>query len=98
MDKIPCIYILANKKNGTLYTGVTSNLSKRIYEHKNGLADGFTKRYSIHQLVYYEVAETILSAIEREKQIKSWSRKKKVNLIELQNIYWDDLSDKILGN
>ena len=88
MDKIPCVYILANEKNGTLYTGVTSNLVKRIYEHKMGMADGFTKRYKIYQLVYYEVAETMISAIEREKQIKAGTRKNKAKLIESVNLYW----------
>jgi len=96
MEKIPCVYILANRKNGTLYTGVTSNLSKRIHEHKTGIADSFTKRYKISILVYYEVAETMIGAIEREKQIKAGTRKNKIKLIESVNLYWNDLSDKIM--
>lgn len=94
-EKIPCVYILANRKNGTLYTGVTSNLKKRIFEHKNNVTEGFTKRYNIHNLVYYEVAETMFSAIEREKQIKAGSRQKKIKLIEIDNLNWNDLSAEI---
>lgn len=95
-DKIPCIYILANKRNGTLYTGVTSNLIKRILEHKNNIADGFTKKYNIHNLVYYELANTMTSAIEREKQIKAGSRKQKLDLIENMNPEWKDLYSNLL--
>ena len=94
-DKIPCVYILANKKNGTLYTGVTSNLARRIFEHKNNLVKGFSQKYSTHLLVYYEVADTIYSAIEREKQIKGGSRKKKLILIESINKEWKDLSNEL---
>ncbi len=90
------IYILFNKKNGTLYTGVTSNLIKRIYEHKNKFIDGFTKKYGIDKLGYYETFDTIVSAIEREKQIKGGSRKQKIQLIELINPNWQDLYDKII--
>ena len=90
------IYILFNKKNGTLYTGVTSNLIKRIYEHKNKFVDGFTKKYGIDKLGYYETFDTIVSAIEREKQIKGGSRKQKIQLIELINPNWQDLYDKII--
>ncbi len=75
------IYILFNKRNGTLYTGVTSNLVKRVYEHKNKLSDGFTRKYNIDKLGYYEVYDTIISAIEREKQLKGGSRKQKIQLI-----------------
>jgi putative endonuclease len=96
MNKTPCVYILANKKNGTLYTGVTSNLIKRIYEHKNNVVESFTKKYNIHLLVYYEVGESMNSAIEREKQIKSGSRKKKILLIESKNPNWDDLYNELL--
>jgi putative endonuclease len=90
-EKIPCVYILTNKRNGTLYTGVTSNLKKRIHEHKNGVVDGFSKTYSLHSLVYYEVCPSMQSAIQREKQIKAGSRKKKIVLIEKTNPQWKDL-------
>jgi len=85
------IYILASKKNGTLYVGVTSNLIRRIFQHKNNLVDGFTKKYDCKTLVYYEVFEKIGDAINREKQLKSWSRKKKMQLIENKNPIWEDL-------
>ncbi len=91
-----CVYILASKRNGTLYVGVTSNLVKRVYEHKHNLVDGFTKKYNVHILVWYEVHENINSAILREKQIKAGSRKKKLNLIEKNNPNWDDLYQDIL--
>lgn len=89
-------YILFNKRNGTLYTGVTSDLIRRIYEHKNKLADGFTKKYSIDKLGYYEVYENIEAAIEREKQLKAGSRQKKIQLIEGMNPDWHDLYDSIV--
>jgi putative endonuclease len=85
------IYILASKKNGTLYIGVTSDLTRRIYEHKNDFAQGFTKKHSIHDLVYFEVTESIESAIEREKRLKKWNRTWKINLIEKSNPDWNDL-------
>lgn len=91
MERVPCVYILANKRNGTLYTGVTSDLKRRIFEHKDNLIDGFTKKYNIHLLVYYEVGDSIEGAIEREKQIKGGSRIKKVKLIESVNPNWIDL-------
>lgn len=94
-EKIPCIYIMANERNGTLYTGVTSNLGRRVGEHKRNKHDGFTKKYNIHRLVYYEVSETMLGAIEREKQIKAGSRKDKLDLIEKINPEWKDLTDEI---
>ena len=90
--KIPCIYILANKKDEVLYTGVTSNLQKRVYEHKNNLIDGFTKKYNVHKLVYFEIGESMEGAIQREKQIKAGSRKKKITLITKINPEWKDLS------
>ena len=96
MEKKGYVYILFNKKNGTLYTGVTSNLVKRIYEHKQKLVDGFTKKYSIDKLVFFEIYENIEQAIEREKQIKAGSRKKKIDLIEKQNPIWKDLYSSIL--
>jgi len=85
------IYILANKRNGTLYIGVTSNLVKRVYEHKNNIIEGFTKKYNIHKLVYYETTNDIESVIRREKQLKKWNRKWKINLIENSNPEWIDL-------
>ena len=85
------VYILASKKNGTLYTGITSNLQKRIYEHKNNLADGFTKRYNVHILVYYEEFDDVREAILKEKQIKKWKREYKINLINKNNTEWKDL-------
>jgi len=85
------VYILASKRNGTLYIGVTSNLVERVYEHKNNIIDGFTKKYNIHKLVYYEITDDIESAIRREKQLKKWNRKWKINLIENSNPEWIDL-------
>ena len=85
------IYILANKRNGTLYIGVTSNLVKRVYEHKNNIIEGFSKKYNIHKLVYYEITNDIENAIRREKQLKKWNRKWKMNLIENSNPEWIDL-------
>ena len=92
----PAIYIMANKRNGTLYTGVTSDLIKRVYQHKQGQIAGFTKEYGCHQLVYYEQYETMMAAIEREKQIKAGSRKKKLALIESINPNWIDLYNSLL--
>jgi putative endonuclease len=83
--KQPAVYILASGRNGTLYVGVTSDLQKRIWEHKNDLIEGFTKRYSVHRLVYYELHDEMVSAITREKQIKKWNRAWKLNLIEEKN-------------
>ena len=95
--KQPAVYILASKRNGTLYTGVTSDLVKRIWQHKNNLADGFTRKYSVHMLVYYELADEMTAAISREKQIKGGSRARKLALIESINPGWRDLYDDILG-
>lgn len=89
------VYILCNKRNGTLYIGVTSNLIKRVYEHKNDLADGFTKKYHIHELAWYEKHETAENAISREKQIKKWNRAWKLELIEKFNPTWEDLYEAI---
>lgn len=86
------VYILASKKNGTLYIGVTNNLERRIYEHKNGLVKGFTKKYKVHLLVYYEHFDHIQYAIIKEKQMKKWKRQWKINLIEEHNPEWKDLS------
>jgi putative endonuclease len=90
------IYILANKRNGTLYVGVTNNLIKRVNEHKEGIADGFTKKYGIKMLVYFEEYEHIQKAIDREKQIKKWNRLWKINLIESKNKEWKDLFKEII--
>jgi putative endonuclease len=89
--KQPCAYILASKRNGTLYLGVTSNLMQRVWQHRNDLANGFTKRYGIHTLVWYEVHGTMQSAIAREKAIKEWKRAWKIELIEKTNPQWQDL-------
>ena len=96
MEKKGFVYILFSEKNGTLYTGVTSNLVKRIYEHKQKLVDGFTKKYNVDKLGYFEIYESIEQAIEREKQIKAGSRKKKIDLIEKENPGWKDLYSSIL--
>ncbi len=90
-----CVYILASKRNGTFYTGVTSNLPKRIYEHKSDSVEGFTKTYHVHVLVWYECTEDINSAITREKQIKAWKRGWKLELIEKENPEWKDLYDEL---
>ena len=89
--KQPCVYILTNKRNGTLYVGVTSNLLKRIWEHKNDVGKGFTSKYKTHTLVWYEPHETMESAIKREKDIKEWKRIWKLELIEKHNPLWEDL-------
>lgn len=96
MEKKGYVYILSNKNNTTIYTRVTSNLPKRIYEHKNHLIDGFTKKYNLDKLLYCEVHKTILSAIQREKQIKAGSRKKKIDLINSLNPDWKDLTKDFL--
>ena len=95
-EKTSYIYILFNKKNGTLYTGVTSNLIKRIWEHKNKVIAGFTAKYQVDKLGYYEVFNDINQAIAREKQIKAGSRKNKILLIESLNPHWDDLYFKLI--
>jgi putative endonuclease len=85
------VYILASKRNGTLYLGITSSLLKRVYEHKNNLVEGFTKRYNVHDLVYYETYNYVYDAIAREKNIKKWKRQWKIELIEKSNPKWEDL-------
>ena len=95
MPKQPALYILASHKDGTLYIGVTSNLVKRVYEHKHALVDGFTKQYGVHLLIYYEMHSTMEDAILREKQMKKWKREYKVNLIEKENKEWTDLYSEI---
>ncbi len=86
------VYIMASKRNGTLYIGVTNDIVRRVYEHKHGLNEGFTKRYSIKNLVYYETTNDIHEAILREKRLKKWNRAWKIELIEKQNPEWNDLS------
>ncbi|HOY87426.1 MAG: GIY-YIG nuclease family protein [Methylotenera sp.] len=90
------VYLLASRKNGTLYTGVTSDLIKRVWQHKNDVVDGFSKKYNIHLLVWYEVHDEIGSAIVREKQIKEWKRLWKLELIEKSNPTWKDLYSEIV--
>ncbi len=85
------VYILANKRNGTLYIGVTNNLERRVYQHKQNLIQGFTKKYNVHHLVYYEATSDINAALQREKQLKKWDRKWKLELIEKNNPDWKDL-------
>ena len=96
MEKQPAVYLLASKRNGTLYIGVTSDLIKRVWEHKNDLVDGFTKRYGVHRLVWYEIHNSMESAIKREKSIKGWKRAWKLELIESGNPDWDDLYNRIV--
>ena len=93
--KQPCVYILASERNGTLYVGVTSNLVKRVWEHKSDLVGGFTKRYGVHTLVWYEGHETMASAIARERAIKEWRRAWKLELVEERNPAWRDLYEEL---
>jgi len=92
----PAVYILASKKGGTLYIGVTSDLVKRIYEHKNDFIDGFSKEYHVHMLVYFELHESMEEAIKKEKQLKKWNRQWKIELIEKENSEWKDLYPEIV--
>ena len=93
--KSPYVYIVTNKRYGTLYAGVTSNLAKRLYEHKNGLTTGFSKEHNLHCLVYYEAHHMMEFAIKREKQLKNWQRAWKIELIEEGNPHWFDLSENV---
>jgi len=95
MSKQPAAYLLASKRNGTLYAGATSDLAKKIWEHRNNLVEGFTTKHGIHQLVWYELHESMDSAILREKRLRGWKRKWKVQLIESTNPDWADLYAKI---
>jgi len=90
-----CVYILASRRNGTLYIGVTNNIARRTWEHKSGIIEGFTKKYGVHLLVYTEFHETMPDAILREKQMKKWRRKWKLDLIERANPEWRDLYTEI---
>ena len=96
MLKNPCVYILASQRNGTLYVGVTSDIVKRVWQHKSDLVEGFTKEHAVHNLVWYELHETMESAITREKNIKAWKRLWKLALIEESNADWVDLYDQIV--
>lgn len=91
----PCVYIVCNHRYGTLYVGVTSNLTRRVYEHREALLDGFTKRYDLKRLVWYEQHETMEAAITREKQMKAWKRAWKIREIEQVNPAWDDLYETL---
>lgn len=89
------MYILASQRNGTLYIGVTNDLIRRVYEHKNGLVEGFTKKYNVKNLIYYEATTDVNGALQREKQLKKWNRKWKLDLIESENPNWKDLSEDL---
>ena len=95
-DRLPCVYILASRERGTLYVGVTSDLPARVWEHKQDLVAGFTRKYGVHTLVWFEPHETMESAIQREKRIKEWKRLWKIELIESTNRDWRDLHSDIL--
>lgn len=97
MDRESYVYMLASGLNGTLYLGVTSDLIRRVWQHREGLADGFTKKYSVKQLVWYEVHADIKEAIHREKILKKWCRSAKIELIQKENRYWQDLHKDIVG-
>ncbi|MEQ1638945.1 MAG: GIY-YIG nuclease family protein [Methylococcales bacterium] len=97
MNKQPCVYMLSSSRNGTLYIGVTSDLIKRVYQHRMEIIESFTKRYGIHDLVWYELHERMESAILREKQLKKCSRMAKIHLIEQQNNNWQDLWPELVS-
>ena len=94
--KQPAVYILASKRNGTLYVGVTSDLVRRVWQHKSDVVPGFTSKYGVHRLVWYEVTDSMETAIAREKELKNWRRKRKLSLIESDNPRWRDLYPDIL--
>ena len=96
INKQPCVYILSSQKAGILYTGVTSNLIQRIYQHQSNWIEGFTKKYGVHRLVYYELHNIMETAIKREKQIKNWKRQWKIELIEKTNKEWRDLYNELV--
>jgi putative endonuclease len=97
VGKLYYVYMLASRRNGTLYTGVTGEVGNRIWNHKNDAIEGFTKKYGVHILVWHEVHEDINAAIAREKQIKGWNRAWKIRLIEKENFGWNDLYEKLVG-
>jgi len=96
MEEQAYIYFMSNRYNKVLYVGITSNLIKRVWEHKNKVVDGFTKKYNLDKLVYYEIYDDIETAINREKQIKSWPRRKKIELINTLNPFWNDLYNELV--
>ena len=93
----PAVYLLASARNGTLYVGVTSDLGRRVWEHRNGLVDGFGKQFRLELLVYYETHGTMIDAMRREKRLKRWRRAWKLALIEGRNPYWRDLTSEVIG-
>ena len=95
MQKVSYVYIMASQRNGTLYVGATSDLVKRVWEHKNKLVPGFTAQYNVHMLVYYEIHQTIMEAARRERRFKNWCRQWKLNLVEQNNPTWRDLYEEI---
>ena len=97
MGRQPAVYLLASGRNGTVYLGVTSNLVQRVWQHRTSAVDGFSARYDVHLLVWFEVHDTMASAIAREKRIKKWRRAWKADLIESANPYWRDLWSEIIG-
>jgi putative endonuclease len=98
MERNPCVYLLASRKNGTLYVGVTSNLVKRVWEHREHIVEGFTSRYHVTRLVWFEQHASMADAIAREKMLKHWKRQWKIRLIEERNPQWLDLYDGISGS
>ena len=96
MEKLFCVYMMASRRRGTIYIGVTSNLVKRVWEHREGVVEGFTKQYNVKRLVWYEVHEDPVEAIAREKRLKEWRRSWKIDLIEEKNPYWRDLYQAII--
>ena len=96
-EKQPAVYILASQRNGTLYIGVTSDLIKRLWEHRNNVVDGFSQKYNVHRVVYFEQHVTMENAISRERQLKKWNRAWKLRLIEEHNPEWKDLWPEIVG-
>ncbi len=97
MDKAFYVYMLASARYGTVYLGVTSNLVKRVWEHREGMVEGFTKKHDVKQLVWFEAHDDAISAITREKQLKKWNREWKIRLIQRENPYWRDLYKDIVG-
>jgi len=91
------VYILASKRNGTLYIGVTNDLARRVWQYREGLVPGFTKNYGVHRLVYYEIFEDVRNAIDRDTRLKKWKRQWKIDLIQTRNLYWDDLYETLNG-
>ena len=95
-NKTYYVYIMASKRNGTLYVGVTNDLIRRVYEHKTNVVEGFTEKYRVHKLVYWEQSDSVESALQREKQLKRWNRQWKIALIEKENSNWQDMYEQLL--